>query len=102
MRRAPFLVALTLVVAGCGLGDGDTAADGGESPGADCEPDQVDGDLNLYNWSEYIDPELISGFEAQSGVGVTETFYDSNETMLAQIEAGGAAYDLVVPSDYMV
>ena len=33
---------------------------------------------------------------------MTETFFESNEVMLAQIQAGGAAYDLIVPSDYMV
>jgi spermidine/putrescine-binding protein len=65
-------------------------------------PGQLDGDLNMYNWSEYIDPELINRFEEQFSLEVTETFYDSNETMLAQIDAGGAAYDLIVPSDYMV
>ncbi len=62
---------------------------------------QTDGDLNLYNWSEYIDPELISAFEEEAGVEVTETFYESNEAMLAQIQAG-AVFDLIVPSDYMV
>jgi len=101
MKRAVILLASMLVVAGCGLGNGDTA-DGDVAAGAECEPGQVDGDLNLYIWSEYIDPDLITGFEGELGVNVTETFYDSNETMLAQIDAGGAAYDLVVPSDYMV
>jgi len=61
----------------------------------------VDGDLNFYNWSEYIDPELVSGFEEQYGVDVVEDFYDSNEAMLAKLQAG-SVYDLIVPSDYMV
>jgi spermidine/putrescine-binding protein len=74
--------------------------DGDETGGA-CTLDQTDGDLNLYNWSDYMDPELIAAFEEQHGVGVVETFYDSNETMLAQIQAG-VVYDLIVPSDYMV
>lgn len=77
-----------------------------------CQPEEVDGDLNFYNWSEYIPfgsqatqfevTDLIAKFEEQYGVKVIQTFYDSNETMLAQIEAGGAPYDLIVPSDYMV
>jgi spermidine/putrescine-binding protein len=75
------------------------AAVAGEAPA--CEPGQTDGDLNLYNWSEYIDPELLPAFEEEAGVTVSETFYDSNETMLAQIQTG-AVYDLIVPSDYMV
>lgn len=74
----------------------------GEAPGAEvCAVDQVDGDLNFYNWSEYIDPDLITEFQDTYGVRVIETFYDSNETMLAQIQAG-VVYDLIVPSDYMV
>ncbi len=77
-----------------------------------CQPEEVDGDLSFYNWSEYIPfgsaaedyevTDLIAKFEEQYGVKIIQTFYDSNETMLAQIEAGGAPYDLIVPSDYMV
>ncbi len=100
MKRIVWLMAMTVVAAACGMG-GDDDAGGGEA-GADCEPGVADGDLNLYNWSEYIDPSLITQFEEELGVAVTETFFDSNETMLAQIDAGGAAYDLIVPSDYMV
>ena len=71
-------------------------------PGRTASPESPTRDLNLYNWSEYIDPSLITQFEEELGVAVAETFFDSNETMLAQIDAGGAAYDLIVPSDYMV
>jgi spermidine/putrescine-binding protein len=103
------LMALTLVVAACG-GDtngetGGTSVEGTESPdgatGANCELDQVDGDLNFYNWSEYMDPELVTAFEEQYAVDVVEDFYESNEALLAQMQAG-AVYDLIVPSDYMV
>ncbi len=104
MRRRLVLVMMMVTVAACGLSGDDAGGDGtgDAAPGADCAPGQADGDLNLYNWSEYIDPALIDQFEQELEVSVTETFYDSNETMLAQIDAGGAAYDLVVPSDYMV
>jgi spermidine/putrescine-binding protein len=88
--------ALAVLAAGCG-GDGD----GDAVSAADCTVDQVDGDLNFYNWSEYIDPELITAFEDQYGVDVIESFYESNEAMLSQIQ-GGVSYDLIVPSDYMV
>ncbi len=69
--------------------------------GGGCAVDQTDGDLNFYNWSDYIDPDLVTAFEDQYGVSVVQDFYDSNETMLAQIQAG-VNYDLIVPSDYMV
>jgi spermidine/putrescine-binding protein len=90
------LMSVMLVAAACGDDDG------GDAEAAACEPGQTDGDLDLYNWSEYIDPELIPAFEAEYGVSVTETFFESNEVMLAQVEAGGANYDLIVPSDYMI
>ncbi len=97
MRRWIAVVALMgLVVTACGGGD-DSAVDV-----SGCEPGATDGDLVFYNWAEYIDPDLIDAFEAQYGINVEYTEYASNEEMLAQVEAGAAAYDLVVPSDYMV
>jgi spermidine/putrescine-binding protein len=78
-----------------------TTATAGGGTSIDCTPGQTDGNLNLYNWSEYIDPELIAEFEAQYGVDVVESFYESNEAMISQIQAG-VAYDLIVPSDYMI
>lgn len=100
MKRKNLLVGLwvmALVLAACG-GDGTDEPDG-EAP--ECEVGATDGDLNFYNWSEYIDPELVSAFEEEFGVAVVEDFYESNEAMLAQLQAG-ANYDLIVPSDYMV
>lgn len=99
MKRILILLAVVaLVAAACG----DDDSGDGEALASECAVDQVDGDLDLYNWSEYIEPELITGFEAAYDVKVTETFFDNNEAMLAQVEAGGAGYDVVVPSDYMV
>lgn len=107
-RLLGLLAALALVVAACGGdgagGDPDDTSPGTEAPdaapGAHCELDQVDGDLNFYNWTEYIDPELITAFEVEYEVDVIEDFYESNEALLAQLQAG-AVYDLIVPSDYM-
>ncbi|NJN44740.1 MAG: spermidine/putrescine ABC transporter substrate-binding protein [Anaerolineae bacterium] len=59
-------------------------------------------DLLLYTWVEYIDPAIKDQFEAECGVKVIETNFDSNETLLASLQAGGTGYDLIVPSDYMV
>ncbi len=94
-RTVVTLVVLALVMIGCGSG-GESTAD----PTA-CTEGQVDGDLQLYNWSEYIDPALLTGFEEEYGVTLTETTYDSNEAMLASLQAG-VVYDVIVPSDYMV
>lgn len=86
---------LALLAAACSGGDEETGA-------ADCELDQVDGDLNMYNWSEYIDEELLDQFAAEYGVDWTLDTYDSNEAMQPIIAAGNSGYDLIVPSDYMV
>ena len=59
-------------------------------------------ELHLFNWGDYTNPELIKKFESQYGVKVTLTDYDSNDTALAKVKAGGHGYDLVVPSaNYM-
>lgn len=97
MRWMALVPVLALVIAACGGDDG--AA--GEGEAVACEAGVVDGDLDFYNWSEYMDPELITAFEEQYGVDVVETFYESNEAALAQIQSG-VVYDVIVPSDYMV
>jgi spermidine/putrescine transport system substrate-binding protein len=60
------------------------------------------GELYLYNWTNYFPPDLLKKFEADTGVKVVLDTYDSNETMLAKLQAGGGGYDVVVPSDYIV
>jgi spermidine/putrescine transport system substrate-binding protein len=94
-RMFLLLMVFAVAVSACASDDGDATS------AEDCEVDEVDGDLNFYNWSEYMDPDLIAAFEEEYGVDVVETFYESNEAMLAQVQ-GGVSYDLIVPSDYMV
>ena len=80
-----------------------TAAPAEEATGAAaCAAGETDGDLAFYNWAEYIDDELLAAFEAETGINVEYTTYESNEEMLTKVESGAAIFDLVVPSDYMV
>lgn len=59
--------------------------------------------LNLFIWSDYIDPNLIKAFEKQCNCKVQETDYESNAEMEAKLKTGGVAvYDVVVPSSYYV
>lgn len=58
--------------------------------------------LYIYNWGEYIDPDLIDKFEEESGYDVVYETFDSNEAMLTKVQAGSSPYDVVFPSDYMV
>lgn len=58
--------------------------------------------LNLFVWTEYIPQDILDCFELVYGVKVNREEYSSNEEMYAKIEAGGAAYDLAQPSDYII
>jgi len=107
------VVALSLVAAACADDEAEevpAADEGGAATTVEevevgpvaCEAGQTDGNLNIYNWAEYIDPELVDAFAAQQGIEVTVDTYDSNEAMQPIISAGNSGYDLIVPSDYMV
>lgn len=61
-------------------------------------PALAEGELNLYNWGNYTSPEMIEKFEAETGIKVTITDYDSNDTALAKVKIGGHGFDIVVPS----
>ena len=60
------------------------------------------GELNIYNWGDYTNPEMIKKFEQQYDVKVTISDYDSNDTALAKVKAGGHGFDIVVPSSNFV
>jgi spermidine/putrescine transport system substrate-binding protein len=62
----------------------------------------ADGELHIFNWTDYISPDMVAKFEKQYNVKVTIDTYDSNETMLSKVRAGATGYDIVVPSDYTV
>jgi spermidine/putrescine transport system substrate-binding protein len=55
-------------------------------------------ELKMFNWSNYIPPDLLKRFEAETGIKVILDSYDSNESMLSKLQAGGTGYDLVVPT----
>jgi putrescine transport system substrate-binding protein len=54
--------------------------------------------LNIYNWSDYIAPDTVAKFEAETGIKVNYDVYDSNEILEAKLLAGKSGYDFVVPS----
>lgn len=73
-------------------GDSTAATGGGE-----------EGPLHIYTWADYTNEELINAFVEETGIEVIVDIYDSNETMLAKMQAGGGdAYSVIYPSDYMV
>jgi spermidine/putrescine-binding protein len=63
---------------------------------------ELEPELNIYNWSDYVAPETIAGFEREFGVRVRYDTYESNEEMLAKLAAGASDYDIVVPTNHVV
>ena len=61
-----------------------------------------EGALAIYNWSDYIAPATIADFTRATGVAVTYDTYESNEEMLAKLQAGASGYDLAAPSSYLL
>ncbi|TVU73955.1 MULTISPECIES: ABC transporter substrate-binding protein [Cobetia] len=59
--------------------------------------------LYLFNWTQYMDPEIITAFEEKYDVEVVESYYNSQPEMLAKLNAGGVSqYDIIIPSSYYV
>ena len=56
----------------------------------------------VYNWGEYLDPEVITIFEEETGINVVYEEFETNEIMYPKVQSGAIAYDVVCPSDYMI
>ncbi|MGL6202375.1 MAG: extracellular solute-binding protein [Lachnospiraceae bacterium] len=56
----------------------------------------------VYNWGEYIDPDVLTMFEEETGIQVIYEEFETNEIMYPKIQSGAIAYDVVCPSDYMI
>ncbi len=56
----------------------------------------------VYNWGEYIDPEVLTAFEEETGIKVVYDEFETNEIMYPKVESGASAYDVICPSDYMI
>ena len=60
------------------------------------------GEVNVYNWGEYIDETLLDEFTQQTGIKVNYTTYSDNESLYSMLSSGTADYDVIIPSDYMI
>lgn len=68
-----------------------------------CSSTKTDnGEIVVYNWGEYIDPDVITMFEEETGIKVVYDEFETNEEMYPKVETGAVKYDLICPSDYMV
>ncbi|MCI2056867.1 MAG: spermidine/putrescine ABC transporter substrate-binding protein [Oscillibacter sp.] len=60
------------------------------------------GEVNVLNWGEYIDEDVIPEFEEEYGIKVNYKVCSDNETLYSTLSGGGSDYDVIVPSDYMI
>lgn len=58
--------------------------------------------LVVYNWGEYIDPEVLTMFEEETGIDIVYEEFETNEILYPKISSGAIAYDVICPSDYMI
>ena len=88
------MAAMMLLSAGCG-GSGGSSNSG--SSGSSTQQT-----LNVFNWGDYIDPQVIKDFEAEYNFRVVYEEYDTNEDMYVKIDQNAGRYDVAIPSDYMI
>lgn len=104
ITRRGFLAAgaATAFLAACGKTDvgPKTARPSGAASGS--VPEELESELSIYNWADYVHPKTYPAFEKEFGVKITEDNYPSNEDALAKLKAGASGYDLVAPTGYMV
>lgn len=84
--------------AGCSDSDAEPSKNASEYP----YPELVGSTLNVYNWGDYIDPDVIGIFEKETGIKVVYDTFDFNESMYTKVKNSNASYDVVIPSDYMI
>ena len=85
MRRVwSLLLALSMVLCLSACGDGAAGSKG---------------EVNVYNWGEYLDEDILRQFEEETGIKVNYSTYSDNESMYAVLKSGAADYDVIIPSD---
>jgi spermidine/putrescine transport system substrate-binding protein len=109
-RQALGLGGMAMLAAACGSTSTTGGGGSASSSSASANPlagKPLENHLEIYNWSEYDDPSTYTKFkklpaEAKAGMTVHETYYSSNDELLAKLHAGGTSYDIIVPSQNAV
>lgn len=112
MKRKKSLIALGLLccmlLSACGSQAGNADGEDASVTSGDSSPTQAEtggksgGKLLVFNWGEYIDPEVIAMFREETGIDVVYNEFEQNEDMYPVIDTGAIKYDVVCPSDYMI
>ncbi len=88
-------LAATIALAGCGKKEEQAPAAASPAPAAAPAEEKV---VNVYNWSDYIDPAMLEAFTKETGIKVNYDVFDNNEVLQTKLLAGNTGYDVVVPS----
>ena len=88
-KKVLLTLALTMAFAACLTGCGKSSTG-------------KNGEVVVYNWGEYIDPDTLDQFEEETGIHVVYDEFETNEIMYPKVESGTSNYDVVCPSDYMI
>jgi spermidine/putrescine-binding protein len=109
VKLLALLVVSSLALAACGGAPTPTAeagpkvaSSGYECPAVEFQAEVTSTELNLFVWTEYIPPDMLECFELVTGITVNRDEFSSNEEMYAKVSAGGTAYDLLQPTDYII
>ncbi len=97
MKKTLLLSATVLLLAACGGAEHSPSDSAGAADG-DTAALPATGKLNIFNWSDYVDPDTVAAFEKAEKIRVRYDFYDSNEALEAKLLTGHSGYDLVAPS----
>lgn len=98
MKKRMLAFAMALVFAAAG-----TAGCSSSKKSEDADGNGYADEIYLYNWSEYMIPEILEDFEKEYGIKVVETIYESNDEMLAKLlNSSEGEYDIAVPTNYFV
>ena len=87
-KLTPAAIVIAIVIGGCYYGSKESGHSSNQ--------------VIVYNWGEYLDPDVLDMFEEETGIDVVYEEYETNEIMYPKVQSGAIAYDVVCPSDYMV
>jgi putrescine transport system substrate-binding protein len=99
LKHAAAMAALSVLLSACGQSKQAASDEPAASAAASGGPSKV---VNVFNWSDYIDPEVIKAFEQSTGIKVRYDVFDSNEVLETKLLTGNSGYDVVVPSAYFL
>ena len=88
--------------AAAGMTESSSGSEAEKKKGPDASAAGGSGEVVVYNWGEYIDPDVLKIFEEETGIRVVYEEFETNEIMYPKVASGAAAYDLICPSDYMI